>query len=557
MLPSVENYNCAEYLKKCTSIYGDVDMLQHFGVRYKKSRVFHDMDALSGFFQKKLGLKKGDVFTVFMPTTMQSIITFYALSQIGVIVNMVHPLMSTEFLKETMLDVEAKGVMVLDIISKDHIKMINESGVPAVVCSASDYSGGIKKIGTRTGEAIARAVFPKYKNAYSYRDAINMGLKADLLEGNGDDTGFFLNGGGTTGKAKTIKLSWRTVNDVVRKMSDLDNIEEPGEEAEVVVLPLFHCFGLCVGVHMALCNSARVIPMMQFDASLFTKLMRKNRVVGVIGIPLMFDKLRRDKHFDGPWLKNIRLMFCGGDDVSNEFLDEFNEYFEKWGARGRLRQGYGLTEIASVCCTNTNTDYKRGTIGKALDGITIQIWDDDHKELPDGEIGEIAISGPTIMQGYYTKDGPDDLGLYKDENGTKWVLSGDLGFKDEEGYFHFSGRKKRVIIISGYNVYPNDIEKKLSELDFIKDCCAVQGWVGSRSIVRLYASLKKQGDEEEYKEIIRKTCEDNFFKFYVPREIIFLKELPQTPLMKVDFMKLTQQSPDSPIYGRKPIFERF
>ena len=216
-----------------------------------------------------------------------------------------------------------------------------------------------------------------------------------------------------------------------------------------------------------------------------------------------------------------------------------------------------MTEIASVCCTNTNTDYKRGTIGKVLDGITVQIWDDDHHQLPDGEIGEIVISGPTIMQGYYTKDGPEDLGLYKDENGTKWVLSGDLGFRDEEGYFHFSGRKKRVIIISGYNVYPNDIEKKLSELDFIKDCCAVQGWQGKRSIVRLYVSLKKQGSEEEYSEIIRKTCEENFFKFYVPREIIYLKELPQTPLMKVDFMKLTQQKPDSPIYGKTPKFERF
>ena len=557
MLPVCENLNCYEYLKKCTSIYPDVDMMQHFGVRYKKSKIFHDIEALSGFFQKKLGLRKGDVFTVFMPTTMQSIITTYALSQIGVIVNMVHPLMSTEFLRETMLDVDAKGVMVLDILAKDHVKMINQVGVPCVVCSSSDYSEGIKKVGTRAGEGIARAIFPKYKNAYSYREAVNMGLEADVLTGNGEDTGFYLNGGGTTGKAKTIKLSWRTVNDVVQKMSDLDNIEEPGEEAEVIVLPLFHCFGLCVAVHMALCNSARIIPMMQFDTKIFTKLMRKNRVVGAVGIPLMFDKLRRDKHFDGPWLKNIRLMFCGGDDVSNEFLDEFNSYFEKWGARGRLRQGYGLTEIASVCCTNTNTDYKRGTIGKVLDGITVQIWDDDHHQLPDGEIGEIVISGPTIMQGYYTKDGPEDLGLYKDENGTKWVLSGDLGFRDEEGYFHFSGRKKRVIIISGYNVYPNDIEKKLSELDFIKDCCAVQGWQGKRSIVRLYVSLKKQGSEEEYSEIIRKTCEENFFKFYVPREIIYLKELPQTPLMKVDFMKLTQQKPDSPIYGKTPKFERF
>ena len=155
------------------------------------------------------------------------------------------------------------------------------------------------------------------------------------------------------------------------------------------------------------------------------------------------------------------------------------------------------------------------------------------------------------MSGYYTQDGPEDLGLYYDENGKPWVLSGDLGYVDEDGYYFFAGRKKRVIIIAGYNVYPSDIEKKLSELPQIKDACAVQGWQGDRSIVRLYVSLKESVDEEAFKETIRQTLLDAFSKFYVPREIVFMKELPQTPLMKVDFMKLTQQKPGDPLYSSK------
>ena len=548
MLPSVENFNCAQYLKHCTSIYEDVYMLQHFGVKYYKSEVFRDMDALSAYFQKDLGLKRGDVYTIFMPTTMQSIIAFYALNQIGVIVNMVHPLMSDEFLKETIDDVEPKGIMVLDLLVKDHIATINATGLPCLVCCSSDYSEGYKRFGTKIGEGIIKGVFPKYSKATYYKDAIRRYKSFDPCSDNADDICCYLNGGGTTGKSKTIKRTNRAINELVQRVSDIDNIRIPGEEAEIIVLPLFHCFGLCVAVHMALCNSARIIPMMQFDAKIFNRLMRTNYVCGYGGIPLMFEKLMKEKHFDGPWLKNIRMMFCGGDDISDTFIDEYNSYFEKWGAEGRLRQGYGLTEIGSVCCTTTNWDYKRGSIGKALRGVTVEIWDDDHKRVPTGEIGEFAISGPTIMAGYYTKDGPEDLGLYTDENGRKWVLSGDLGYQDEEGYFFFSGRKKRVIIIAGYNVYPNDIEKKLSELDFIKESCAVQGWQGERSIVRLYASLKTPGDEEAYKEQIRKVCEENFSKFYVPREIIFLKELPQTPLMKVDFMKLTQQKPGDKLY---------
>ncbi len=550
MLPSADNYNCYEYLKVCTQIYDDVYMMQHFGAKYLRSEIFHDIDALSSYFQNDLKLKKGDVYTVFMPTTVQSIISIYALNQIGVIVNPVHPLMSSEYLKDVMKETNSKGVMILDILSKKHVETINQMGLPCLVCCSSDYSKGIKRFGTKTGEKILKCIYPKLKNTTYYRDAIKTHKNFVPVKNNGDDIAVYLNGGGTTGKSKTIKLSSKALNELVQRVSVLDEIHIPGEEAEIIVLPMFHSFGLCLGVHMAICNSARLIPMMQFDAKLFNKLMRKNLVVGVMGIPSMFQKLMKEKHFDGPWLKNIRLMFCGGDDVSEKFLNEFNSYFEKWGAVGRLRQGYGLTEVASVCCTNTNTDNRKGSIGKALDGVRIEIWDDDHKKLPAGEIGEIVISGPTAMSGYFSPDGPDDLGLYTDENGEKWVLSGDLGYQDEDGYFFFSGRKKRLIIISGYNVYPNDIEKKVGELDFIKEVCAVQGWQGDKSIVRLYASLKTSGDEEEYKEKIRSVCVENFSKFYYPKEIIFMKELPQTPLMKVDFMKLSQMKPGDKVYAK-------
>ena len=540
MLKSPENKNCYQYLRECTEIYDDVYMMQHFGVKYYRSKIFSDMDALAGYFQKEMGLKRGDVFTIFMPTTVQSIIAFYALNSIGVITNFVHPLMSTDFLKEQLEAVGSKGVMILDLLAKDHIKTINDSGLPCLVCCSSDYSEGYKKYGCKFAEGLVKKLYPKYNKSYYYKDAIAKGIKPEQVNDNGDELGAYLNGGGTTGKSKTIKITSKSINELVWRVSDLDEIHAPGEEAEVIVLPLFHCFGLCIGIHMAMCNSARIIPMMQFDAKLFVKLMKQNRVAGFVGIPLMFQKLMREKGFDGPHLKNIRVMFCGGDDVSDGFIDEFNSYFEKWGATGRLRQGYGLTETNSVCTTNSNEDFRRGSVGRALRGVTVELWDENHKPVPNGEIGEFAISGPTIMEGYHADGEADDYGIYTDENGEKWVLSGDLGYKDDDGYYFFSGRKKRLIIIAGYNVYPTDIEKVVGELDFINECCAVQGWENGKSMVRLYASLRKSGDEEEYKRIICETCDSNFSKFYVPRDIIFVDELPQTPLMKIDFMKLTK-----------------
>ena len=187
MLPSVENYNCYEYLKHCTSIYPDVWMMQHFGVKYRKSEMFRDIDALSAYFQNDLRLKKGDVYTVFMTTTVQGILTFYALNQIGVIANIVHPLMSTDYLKETLEDVHAKGVMILDILSKDHVKTINDSGLPCIVCSSSDYAEGIKNYGTMAGEKIAKAVFPIFKNAIPYSRAVSKYKTCEPCKNNADD----------------------------------------------------------------------------------------------------------------------------------------------------------------------------------------------------------------------------------------------------------------------------------------------------------------------------------------------------------------------------------
>ena len=205
--------------------------------------------------------------------------------------------MSTDYLKEQLEAVHAKGVMILDLLAKDHIKTINDSGLPCLVCCSSDYSEGYKKYGCKFAEGLVKKLYPKYNKSYYYKDAIAKGIKPDQVKDNGDELGAYLNGGGTTGKSKTIKITSKSINELVWRVSDLDEIKAPGEEAEVIVLPLFHCFGLCIGIHMAMCNSARIIPMMQFDAKIFTKLMRKNKVVGFGGIPLMFEKLMKDNTF--------------------------------------------------------------------------------------------------------------------------------------------------------------------------------------------------------------------------------------------------------------------
>ncbi len=543
MIPT-ENYNCYEFYLAATEKYGEYKQMQHMDEILTRSEYIRDIEALATYFSKELGLKRGDAYTIFCPSNVESLVAFYALNKLGVIVNFVHPLLPTEVLLEAVNEAGSKGIMILSLLSKEHIPALNATGLPILLCHCSDYAAPLKKAAAGAGEALLRKIFPKIEKATLYSKVLKQyrGRTVPGVVNNWDDVAVYLNGGGTTGKSKTIKLTNKAFNEVVYKVGYIDKIEVPGEECEIIVLPFFHCFGLVLAAHMALCNAARLIPLMRFDAKLVLKLYKKNRIAGMGGIPNMFKKLYYTKGFEGPHLAHTRLLFVGGDDLSPSFIKEFDAMLERCGSPARLLQGYGLTEVGSVCCVNTPWDYREGSIGKALDGIRIEIWDDDHKEVPRGTVGEIAISGSTMMQGYLVKDGPKDAGIYYDEEGTPWVLSGDIAYMDEDGYIFFEGRKKRVIIISGYNVYPVDIENLMDTLPFIRESCAVQGYSPEGKIlVRLYASLKEKGDEEDYRRQITEICEKNLSKFSVPREIIFMDDLPHTPLEKVDFMALTEK----------------
>lgn len=537
-----KNYNCYEFYLAATEKYGDYKQAQHMDEMVMRSKFICDTEALACYFKKELGLKRGDVYSIFVPSDIESFTAFYALNKLGVIVNFIHPLLPDDALIETVKESGSKGIMVLGLLGlKQHnVDAVNSLGLPVLLCRCSDYAAPAKKVAAGMGEALLEKILG-YKNATLYCDVVKKyeGRTVEGCVNNCDDIAVYLNGGGTTGKSKTIKLTNKAINENVHKLGYIDHIEDPGEEAEIIILPFFHAFGLVVAGHMALCNAGRIIPLMQFDARLVLKLYKKNKVVGIGGIPNMFKKLYNTPGFDGPHLKNTRMMFVGGDDLSPAFLEAFNGMLERNGTSARLRQGYGLTEVGSVCCVNTNWVYKDGSIGKPLEGLRMEIWDDDHKPVPTGEVGEIVISGSTMMEGYLTDDGPKDAGIYYDEEGTPWVLSGDLGYTDEDGFFYFYGRKKRIIIISGYNVYPVDIENLMDTLPFIKESCAVRGTTeDGKPLVRLYVSLKTKGDEEEYKKIITDACAKNLNQFSVPREIIFMDELPHTPLEKVDFMKL-------------------
>ena len=545
-----ENMNCYDYYIKNTEKYGEYNVFKHYSMKHGKKEFLSDVDALSYYFKNELGYKRGDCFTVFMPTCAEDMITFMALNKLGVIVNFVHPLLQGDALLEIMDLTESKGIMVYDMFLPKYADYIKKSDVPVIVVLPSEYALPDKYSAKISPDA---APFTKdLKKADIFIDIIKkyQGKTVDGLHDNGQDIAIYANGGGTTGNSKTIQLQNTALNNQIYMLGAQNTpVSEIGVDTEICSMPFFHAYGFCAGGLSALHKGAMAVFLPKFDADKFIEIMKTEKVTEFNGVPNMFKKLMDTPDFDGPFLKNIKVLYAGGDEVTPDFVHRMEKILSKNGSSASICAGWGLTECTAACTVNRPWKNKPGTIGEPLPGLRIEMWDENNKKVPYGQVGQIAVSGPTMMTGYLTKDRKDGVGLYTDEDGVKWVLTGDLAMYDEEGFIHFKGRTKKLIIISGYNVYPNDIEKLVTSLPFVKECCAVQGFdENNKAIVRLFTVLNdtaaSDDEKEKFTEEIKKTVEDKINRFSVPRDIRFIEALPRTKLEKVDFLKLAELSPN-------------
>lgn len=534
---------CYDYLKASEKRNGNFPAAIAFGCKTGLTKLMRDIDSLAGYINS-IGIGDGDAVTVFLPTVIHAFTSFYALNKIGVIANIVHPLTSPDALRESMITTSSKAVFILDILAADYADVINDCGIPCIICSNSDYVSPLMVPAFKVFEKKKSVGLDRYKNSIKYSQALTKGHSVKTVDcHDGEKTAVYLHGGGTTGKSKTIMLSGANINAIADKLEPFDIPDlKPGRECSLVVLPMFHAFGLAVAMHYPLTHGYTLLPMPQFSAESANKLMRKHNITFILGVPNMFRKMYEEKHFAGPHLKNLRLVFCGGDFLPERFVKEFNKKIAEYGGKGKLFRGYGLTEVGSVCTANCYGAVREESIGRPLKGMTVEIWDDMKNRLPAGQNGEIVVKGSTVMQGYFSGDNTVmNDGVYVDKNGDRWVLTGDLGYMDKDGFVYFTGRKKRMIIISGYNVYPADIENAVLELPFVNEVCAVQGYHKNRPCVKLCVTLKYPMNHDEAIDTIQSYCKKNLAKFSCPRKIEIFDSLPRTKMAKVDFMALSDK----------------
>lgn len=549
-----EKESCYEYMlqsyERIAKDYGDdytafVVPVANVESEVSMKRFISDIEKLAAWFVSK-GIGKGDVITAFLPTCGHAAVAFYAASKIGAISNFVHPLTPPAQLVEIMMHTKSKCLMLLDLFAGP-FKPITDKFL-TVVCSTSDFCDGIA-FKYAKGNEMQNGQYEKTATTNPYMEIMGMELPAVPTDHNpGKDNAIYIHGGGTTGKSKTIIHSAYSFNNLAYAMYALDLPHDYTKCYSLCVLPCFHAFGLGVSIHYAICNAYRPIMISKFDPIQANELIRKYCVIEILGVPKMFQKMLEAPNFkNNEGIKNLLILSAGGDYISPDFVREFNAEIASQGAKGKLAPGYGLTEMCAVCTTNNlpGDYYRDNTVGMPILGTELEIWDADCNKLPDGEIGEVVLTGKCMMNGYLPDDVINESGIYTDKNGKNWIRTGDVGYITEDGHLRFTSRIKRIIIIAGYNIYPATIERKVLTLNSVAEACACQGYDenGKPYVKLVIAPFNPQADREALKEEVMSFCKENVEGYACPRKIEVMDALPRTKMEKIDFVLLSDKLP--------------
>ena len=496
---------------------------------------------------KSIGIDEGDMVTVCMPNTPQGVDTFYALNRIGAVPAMIHPLSAVGEIAFYINSTQSKAVLVVDLFYEKVLEALKQVKHPVkvVVAHIKDelpfplnmlYPLTVKK---------KPAPLPKdNKNVIDWPDFISGGKKVKLSDKfpKAEDTAVILFSGGTTGTSKGIQLTNLNMNALAAQVAANAGFTMEGLRM-FSVMPLFHGFGLGVGIHTALMASGTCIIIPQFTIKTYARDVKKYKPNVIVGVPTLYEALLRSEGFDFD-LSFLRGMFCGGDSLSVELKKKVDKFLKDHNATIQVREGYGTTECVTASCLTPYDTYREGSIGIPLSDTYYSIVNPNNDtELPYGEEGEICICGPTVMKGYLNNAEETASTLRRHEDGNLWLHTGDLGYMDEDGFVYYKQRMKRLIIVSGINVYPSQVENAIdAHPDVLLSCAVGIPDPYKMHVVKAFVVLR-QGVEpsDKIKEEIIENCKKNVSRYGVPREIEFRTELPKTLVGKVAYRVLEEE----------------
>ncbi|MDR0489794.1 MAG: AMP-binding protein [Oscillospiraceae bacterium] len=496
---------------------------------------------------RALGIERGERVTICMPNTPQAVVMFYALNLVGAVANMVHPLSATEELARYLNDSRSVAAVTLDQFGDKLEEILPRTGVGTlVICGVEDGLRGAKKTLYKLTKGRKTTRRPSGGKLLRYSDLLQRGqsFKADHdANSRGEDVAAILYSGGTSGVTKGILLTNLNFNALAMQTYASSECVVP-EHKMLAIMPIFHGFGLGVCIHTAYISGASTILVPQFSISSYAKLLKKHKPHYIAGVPTLFEALLRLRNIDKLDVSQLEGVFCGGDSLSVELKRKVDAFLREHGASVQVREGYGLTECVTASCLTPRDFHKEGSIGIPYPDTYYKIVRQGTQEtLPYGEEGEIVLSGPTVMKSYDGNDEETAQALQAHPDGRVWLHTGDLGKMDDGGFVYFRQRIKRMIISSGYSVYPSQLENIIESHESVLLSCVI-GIPDDYKMKRIKAFVVLRdgiSPTEEIKASILEHCRRNIAKYAMPREFEYRSDLPRTLVGKVAYIELEKE----------------
>lgn len=494
-----------------------------------------------------LGVRPGDKVTICLPNVPQAVFSLYALNYIGAIASMIHPLSAEGEIIFYIKTAGSRFCITLDQFAEKFNEVLKKTDLEKlIITGAEDELNFVKKSAYR--------LFIKTKKQKSVKtggkmilwsDFIKAGKKAVVTAAHKKDVdpAVILFSGGTTGVTKGIMLSNLNFNALACQTIEMAHYPVRGAKM-LAAMPVFHGFGLGVCIHTMMVAGGTSILVPRFNVKSYAELIMKNRPNFIAGVPTLFEALTRNQYLDKADLSCLKGVFSGGDSLSVELKKKFDAFLKSHNCSVRIREGYGTTECVTASCLTPYDKEKEGSIGIPYPDTYYMICKPGTTEPCDAnEDGEICLRGPSVMLGYLDRPQETADTLRTHADGHVWLHTGDLGFMDEEGFIFFKQRIKRMIITSGYNVYPSQIENIIDGHPAVQMSCVI-GVKDPYKMQKVKAFVVlKEGyiPDDAVKNDILEYCKKNIAKYAMPYDVEFRSELPKTLVGKVAYTVLEKE----------------
>jgi long-chain acyl-CoA synthetase len=498
-----------------------------------KTITYNDVDRLSQHFasylQHELNMKKGDRVAIQMPNCLQYPVVMFGVLRAGMVVVNANPLYTPREMKHQFEDAGADAIVILANFASNLEKIRQEiKAKHVIVTELGDMLGGLKGTIVNLVVKHVKKMVPAYNlpRAISWKKVMLRGSSKPYqkVEMTLEDPAFLQYTGGTTGVSKGAEL---THANIVANMQQISAWMKPKlkdqEEVVITALPLYHIFALTVnclammkiGAHNVLITNPRDMPG-------FIKELGKHKFTVITGVNTLFNGLMNNEAFSKLDFSSLKVAVGGGMAVQQATAEKWQKI-----TGVPLAEGYGLTETSPVATCNPIDGTERiGTIGIPLPNTDIKIIDDNGKDLPTGEKGEICIKGPQVMKGYWNR--PEETAKVMD---GEWFKTGDIAVIDHDGFVKIVDRKKEMILVSGFNVYPNEVENAIAMHPKVLET-GVIGMPDDKSTEKVVAYVVAKENSLTAEELISH-CREQLTSYKVPREVYFADELPKTNVGKI------------------------